>query len=285
MFMSASTDRTGSAPAAADAPLKPVVQAPRRTSFFQSDTFPPVAGYINRATYLLSRGRPAAEIGVYFPTLSMWYGDNVSNTSLLDISRQLMENQRDFDFVDEQSLTSILTVENAQLVNASNQAYKVIIIPSVSAMSAEALKKLKQFADSGGKVIFMGNLPAMVIAGSFLDATEYNDSIWSIHEPAGKLTPEIMGYLPEPDFELEKFLPDVKYLHRKWNDADMFFIFNEGKDPLSTEAVMAGNGTTEVWDAFTGEIMPLNEVTINDGKIRIRLELDAWETKFIIIRK
>jgi hypothetical protein len=67
MFMSASTSRPRTETAAANAAEKPVAQPQRRTSFFQSDTFPPVAEYINRATYLLSQGRPAAQTGLYFP--------------------------------------------------------------------------------------------------------------------------------------------------------------------------------------------------------------------------
>jgi hypothetical protein len=285
MFMSASTSRPRPAAAAINTPVKPVVQAPRRTSFFQSDTFPPVAEYINRATYLLSQGRPAAQTGLYFPTLSMWYSDNASNTSLLDISRQLTENQLDFDFIDEQALSSILDLENGTLINASKQAYKAIIIPSVSIISAASLEKLKSFSASGGKVIFLGTLPFLAASASFLNATSYSDFSWVLREPSGKLTPAIIGSLPDPDFKTDRYLPAVKYLHRKWADAEMYFIFNEGQAPLTFEAEMADNGKAEVWDAFGGEISSLKAAPVEGGKINTRLTLDSWETKFIIIKK
>jgi hypothetical protein len=285
MFMSASTSRLRPAAAVANTPAKPVVQAPRRTSFFQSDTFPPVAEYINRATYLLSQGRPAAQIGLYFPTLSMWYGDNESNTSLLNISNQLIENQLDFDFVDEQALSSVLTLDNGKLINASKQEYKAIIIPSLSAISGSSIEKLKKFAGSGGKVIFLGSLPTLIVIADFLNANDHNDFNWAVHEPAGKLTSGIIELLPSPDFKTDRFLPEIKYLHRKWNDADMFFIFNEGKEQLSFDAVMTGNGKAEIWDASSGKISPLKELFFNNGQIKTSLRLEGWESKFIIIRK
>jgi hypothetical protein len=120
MFMSASTPREPAAPPAGTQ-QRPASQVARPLSFFLTDTFPPVAQYINRASFLLSLGRPAASIGLYFPSMSMWYGDNGSNDSMLEIARLLTENQFDFDFIDEQALTSILKLENGALKNPVNK--------------------------------------------------------------------------------------------------------------------------------------------------------------------
>lgn len=275
MFMSASTARPKPIPAA-NSSVPATSQAAMRTSFFQSDTFPPVAQYINRAAYLLSQGKPAAQIGVYFPTFSMWYGDNGSNTSLLDISRQLMENQRDFDFVDEQALSSVLTPENGTLKNHSGQAYRAIIVPAVTAISKSALDKLQKFSDSGGKVIFIGTLPSLLVDKSFLNAVKPGDITWAIHEESGKVTPKVIEALPAPDLEIDKILPQVKYLHRTLKEADLYFIFNESEKSQSFNITLQGKGRSQIWDAFTGKITTLK------GTI---LSLGPWETKFIIKRK
>ena len=285
MFMSASTRRSPAVNAAVKPALKPVTETPRRSSFFQSDTFPQVAEYINRATYLLSQGRPAAQTGLYFPTLSMWYGDNDSNASLLDISRQLTEHQLDFDFIDEQALNSVLKTEYGTFINASNQAYKTIIIPSISLISGNSLEKLRRFADSGGKVICLGKPSVLAAYDNFLNASEYNDFSWASCEQSGKLTQSILESLPEPDFKIDRSIPEIKYLHRKWKDADLFFIFNEGKQMQTFDAVLISSGKTEIWDPFTGAITPLKEVSQDKGKLKVVITLDAWETKFLIIRK
>jgi hypothetical protein len=276
MFMSASTSRRPLLTAPAGVPGNPASQAVQKSSFFLSDTFPQIAQYINRATYLLSQGQPAAQIGVYFPTLSMWYGDNESNTSVLDISRQLMESQRDFDFVDEQAFSSVLVSENGSLKNLSGQHYRVIIIPSVTAISKSALDKLEKFSSSGGKVIFIGKMPSLLVDKSFLNADKTGDISWAIHEESGKVTPEVLKALPDPDLKIDRAIPGIKYLHRTMKDADLYFIFNESEVPQSFNISLQGKGKSHIWNATTGLISTFKGTAIS---------FDPWETKFIIKKK
>lgn len=285
MFMSASTARTSPVAAPANSSPGTPAQAVRRTSFFMSDTFPPIANYINRATYLLSQGKPASRLGVYFPTSSMMYGDNESNTSVLEISRQLMENQRDFDFIDEQALSSILTLDNGTLINLSGQSYQTILIPSISVISKTSLLKLKEFASAGGKVIFIGTLPLLVTEKSFLNAVKTDELKWAIHELSGKLTAGILEALPTPDLKIDKIYPQVKYLHRTLKDADLYFIFNESKESVSFNVSLSGNGKANIWDAASGQILPLKSIVSRKGRTNTQLKLKGWETRFIIIRK
>ncbi len=271
MFMSASTRKpTGNASVA-------------RSSFFMSDTFPPVANYVNRATYLLSVGKPAAQIGLYFPTSSMWYGDNESNNSVLALAQQLMEQQRDFDFVDEQALSSLLKIENGTLKNLSGQTYKTIIIPSVSVISKASLEKLQAFATAGGKVIFMGNMPALMVEKTFLNASKPFQINGALLEPSGKLSSAVVNALPQPDVMLTPSCPAVKYLHRTFNDAELYFLFNESGETQLRKAVLAGKGTAEYWDAITGNRTP---IVCDDGSsiIQFSLSFEPYETKIIVIK-
>jgi hypothetical protein len=275
MFMSASAGRT-----ATETP-----QAARRSSFFMSDTFPPVARYINRASWLLSLGRPSCRIGVYFPTLALWYGDNESNTSTLDISRQLMEHQRDFDFVDEQSLTSTLNIGKGLITNLSGTSYEAIIVPSVSVISKTALQNLQQFALSGGKVIFVGNLPILSSDKNFRDAVKPGNLKWAKHDPSGIISEEILTWLPAPDVKIDKFCPELKYLHRKLRDAELYFFFNEGQENKSLKFTLPGEKRPQSWDALTGQIVDLENAVIGKKVINFPLSFEPGETKFIIINK
>jgi hypothetical protein len=276
MFMSASAIK----PSVTTAPPGPA----RMPSFFQTDSFPPVAAYLNRATWILSQGRPAAKVGVYFPTLSLWVGDNESNTSLLSASQQLMENQVDFDFVDEQALVSVLSLENGTLINSSKQAYSAIIISSISVISATSLDKLKKFADSGGKVLFLGKQPELQMDKTFYQAGKTENISWAKAEPSGKITAEVLNYLPPPDVKLAKPCPEIKYLHRKLKDAELYFLFNEGKEKLSFEVTLSGTGRPQIWDAMTGKVHKLHEFVTGKDEITVPIVFEPWETKFIVIR-
>ena len=64
--------------------------------------------------------------------------------------RDALERQRDFDWVDEQALSSVLTLEGGGLKNRSGQLYGAIVVPGAKAISRAALDRLHAFANAGG---------------------------------------------------------------------------------------------------------------------------------------
>ena len=248
-----------------------------------SDGFPAVVEYTNRACYLLSQGRPAAQVALYYPTSSLWLGDNDANMSVLTIARQLLERQRDFDFVDEQALSSVMTLEGGAFKNLSGQSYRTVIIPSVSAISKAALDRLRAFAASGGRVIFLGREPSMVVEKTFLKAAGPTDLGWAVREPSGELTARVIEALPRPDVALDQPCPSVKYLHRHLRDGDVYFFFNESAEKQSRKVMLAGSGQAQVWDAASGRTETQAADCSEDGFVRLPLELKLYETKFIVI--
>jgi hypothetical protein len=143
-------------------------------------------------------------------------------------------------------------------------------------ISNAALLRLKEFAASGGKVIFIGNLPSLVVDKSFVTATKPPDLTWAMHEETGKLTPAVFEALPEPDLKTDKSVPQLKYLHREWKDADLYFIFNEGKEPQSLNISFPGKSRKLIWNATTGQVLKCKGSSFS---------FEPWETKFVIIKK
>jgi len=204
---------------------------------------------------------------------------------MLDISQQLTENQIDFDFVDEQAFESVLTLRNGSFINLSGQEYKAIIIPSISVISESAAKKLSEFSLAGGKVIFAGNKPLIMAGKTFREAGEPLQISGAMTEPSGKLTKELIGFLPEPDVKLNPSSPQIKYLHRRFPDGELYFFFNEGTAPFSSSAVLEGKGKAQLWDATSGDIKRLKSKSQVSDKTIIQLDLKSWETKFVFIMR
>ena len=247
------------------------------------EQFPSVAKYIHRASYLLSQGRPAAQIAVYHPTTSMWLGDSESAECTLRIMQQLLEHQLDFDFIDENALSSILRLKDGNFINKSNQSYNTVLIPSAIAISKKALDRLQSFAASGGKVVFLGRKPSMIIEKTFLDATEVGNIDWAIYEPAGELTSPVLEALQPADVKLDKFTPSVKYTHRHLPDADLYFFFNESKEKQTCKADIVGEGKVQIWDAMSGEIKVHEGIKSEDGLVKLDLEFEPYESQFIVV--
>lgn len=290
MFWSSSAAR----PRAATTPNPPANPtgnaAPRGgVRYYREPGFPDVAAYVNRATYLLGEGRPAADIGLYLPSSSFWLADAATsqqlNKEVLALAHALVEHQRDFDFVDEQALTSVLVSKGNRLVNLSGQGYRAIIVPHSLVISRAALERLRTFAAAGGKVIFLGEPPA-VAEKSFLHATTPADVSWaSLHQKDPALTPAVLAKLPAADFALDATAPKVSYTHRQLRDADVYFIFNSADEKLATRARLSCVGKVEVWDSSTGKISPLPNAQAEGGSTSVPLELEPWSTTLLVLNR
>ena len=138
------------------------------SGYLSDPQFPALAEYSNRASFLLSSGKPAAQIGLYMPTASMWLGKENANTSVLRIAKQLLENQLDFDFVDEQGIGSVFTLEKGAFKNLSGQTYSTIIVPSVSVIRRKMLEQAAIFCIIRRQSNFFRK--NLLISENFLDA-------------------------------------------------------------------------------------------------------------------
>jgi len=248
-----------------------------------TEQFPQVARYLNRACYILSQGHPTASIALYHPSMSMWLGDEQANDCALTIMQQLLEQQRDFDVVDDRSIGSLLKLEGNELKNLSGQKYRAVIISSATAISKAALDKLQAFADKGGSVIFVGRTPSIVVEKTFLNVSGSPALDWAIIEPSGQVTDRVIKSLPKSDVILEQTCPAIKYTHRRWRDAELYMFFNESREKQTRKATLSGSGRVKVWYPATGDIKPLTGASSENGVASLTLELVPYGTKFIVI--
>jgi hypothetical protein len=145
----------GNAAAAGPAPCRPEA--------------PMLAWYTNRAGYLMAIGRPAAQVGLYHPVNSLWMGDEAADRSTTKLGWQLLEHQVDWDYFDEQSLSSVATIEDGGFKNLSGQVYRAIVVPSTTVISRTGLERLQAFVESGRQGDFRGQ---DAVAGGRQDVSE-----------------------------------------------------------------------------------------------------------------
>jgi hypothetical protein len=243
-----------------------------------------ISWYVNRLGYLLSIGRPAAQVAMYYPTNSVWMGDDDSIDVTFRLTEQLLEHQIDFDYLDEQVLTTVGTLDGGGLKNLSGQVYRGIVIPSSTVITRAALDRLRAFAAQGGKVVFVGRTPTQVIDRTFLKpAGGPPDLSFAVLEPAAEITARVVQALPKPDVALDRPCPPIIYNHRSLQDAEVYFFFNESNQKQSRTAVLAGGGQPQVWDAGAGTVHPMTGATVGDGHVAMPLSLDPFEAKLIVL--
>lgn len=253
-------------------------------SWMESEEFPGIMSYINRTGYILSQGTPASTIGLYYPTSSMFMGDNASNTATWNIVQDLIDNQYDFDFVDEQSLGELMSIEMGKFKNLSGQSYETVIIPSCSVIPEKVYKALETFATQGGTVIIMGDAPTKLVGTTYTKLSDIPSWTFAVSDTSRSLSENIKALLPR-DLILDAPQNNFSYLHRSLKDADLYFIFNEGDAPFAKEVTLKGNGKVQKWDATTGVMSDAEATKASDGYISTSLSLAPWETTIVVVDK
>jgi hypothetical protein len=245
---------------------------------------PMLAWYTNRAGYLTAIGRPAAQVGLYHPTNSMWMGDEEADPSTTKLGWQLYEHQVEWDYFDEQSLSSVAIIADGGFKDLSGQVFRAIVVPSSTVITRTGLERFQAFVKAGGKVIFVGKTPTLVVDKTFKDAKDAPDlSFATLIEPAGDITPRVIAALPKPDVKLDAEFPRLTYTHRSWRDAEMYFFFNESNKAESRMATIAGRGQAQVWDLGTGEVHAMAAATAEGDSVRFPLVLGPYEAKLVVV--
>jgi hypothetical protein len=137
----------------------------------------------------------------------------------------LSKEEQDWDYFDEQSLDSVAALENGGFRKLSGQVYKAIVLPSMTVITRTGLLRLKEFAQQGDKVIFLGKTPTLIFDRTFLNAKDVPDlSFATLIEPSGEITPRVIAALPKPDVKLDQPFQRLTYSHRTWSDGDLYFL-------------------------------------------------------------
>ena len=157
------------------------------------------------------------------------------------------------------------------------------MVPSTTVITRTGPERFKAFVKAGGKVIFVGKTPRLVVDKSFLNAKDAPDlSFATLIEPSGDITPRVLAALPKPDVKLDTQFPRLTYTHRSWRDGEMYFFFNESDKKESRTATIAGRGQAQVWDLGTGEIYPMAGAAAEGDSVRFPLVLGPYETKVVV---
>ena len=239
--------------------------------------------YVTRASYLLAMGRPAAQVALYHPSDSYWLNDLEADEVTVKLTTQLLEHQIDFDHIDHDSLASVCTLEGGTLKNLSGQVYRAVIVPTSTVIQKKVLDRLRAFAAAGGKVIFVGRTPTMVVDQTFLNATSAPDLRFATLEPSPEITARVVAALPKPEVKLDVACAPLKYIHRTLKDGDVYFFFNESKETQTRTATIDGQGQVQVWDAASGKIHPVDGAAKATGSIALPLTFGPQESRLIVI--
>ena len=178
------------APAPADAPEhRHRVRAEGPSALMRDPGWPALMDYLQRLSYVMSMGRPAAKVALYIPSSSMWLDDAAADTAFVSTERMLAERQIDFDIINQDALADDLKAEARGLETMSGNQYRTVIHSVAAVLSQTELDRLKALAKGGGKVLFLGRTPSLISGKSIMDARAATpaDFAWATVETSAQL--------------------------------------------------------------------------------------------------
>jgi hypothetical protein len=196
----------------------------------------------------------------------------------------LFEHQVEWDYFDEQSLSSVATIADGGFKDLSGQVFRAIVVPSSTVITRTGLERFKAFVKAGGKVIFVGKTPTIVFDKTFMNSKDVPDlSFATLIEPSGDITDRVIAALPKPDVKLDSPWLRLTYAHRSFSDGEMYFFFNESDKEESRMATVAGHGQAQAWDLGSGQIRAVADATAEGDSVRFPLVLGPYETKVVVV--
>ncbi|NJD03074.1 MAG: hypothetical protein FIA99_10895 [Ruminiclostridium sp.] len=216
--------------------------------------------YTARLSYVLSLGSPAIDAAVYFPIRDIWAGGVESEKAAESndlLVRVLLENQCDFDFVDDDVLESESTsVENGYLVIGAMK-YHTIYVSRTRWMSGGSKKRLEEFSSNGGRLIFSDcEKQAGIPTGSIFTG---------IHQ-LGQFIDRLIAVEPQNSM--------IRVCRRQLEKGRIYFIVNE--DLNETECILKFKESASAFeiDAETGECRSISKGFYSDGIWSIPVKLE-----------
>ncbi|HEX8890600.1 MAG TPA: glycosyl hydrolase [Pyrinomonadaceae bacterium] len=267
---------------------------------------PDVALYLQRISYLLREGKPANDVALYLPNSDAWASFTAGHDHMIDTLRDLvgtavipsvLEAGYDFDFFDDEALAKIGRVEKDAFVLGQNR-YKAVILPGVERIPLGTLRKLEEFARGGGIVIATRRRPTIAPG---LQATEaeqnqvneisrrmFEDQNASAHFVADESHQlgDTLKHLLQPDVALSPSAPDIGFIHRQTDDAEIYFIANTSNMRQSVKATFRVQGLQpEWWNPFNGRATPAKVESRQAGATTIALDLEPYGSRVLVFTK
>jgi len=219
------------------------------------DFLPDFHRYVARLGYLLSCGKPAIEIGLYYPVRDLWASANPADAALHDaLARALLRRQCDFDVVDDDVLSAQpARVEDGALVVGAMR-YRTIVVGPTNWMTQVVQDRLKVLEAAGGQVIRIGD-PSQIDAA------------------LAKIAPTI---------RCEPRSPDLRVLVRRWPGGGAAFLFNEGQDAYRGAALLTLGSDLHEVEPASGLTRLVRIAKSSDGRSTIPLTLAAGESMLLV---
>lgn len=253
--------------------------------------------FLSRLNYVMQKdGKHVADIAILYPIHSL-QGDHyfdgpiatykggvdIPFTDYVEVS-ELLTNYvgKDFTFIHPEVLDERCPVIDGKLRlqnRINKEEFKVLIVPSCKTISLRNLRKIQEFYEQGGTIVFTTRLPSkaveqgkdeeitQIVKAIFPEGENNPGFIYSgnkggkavfIHQLNGKNLKEALAQT-SGNFDVDYPVNgDIRYIHKVIEGQDVYYFANIGSESVDLMVTLRGNMKLQTWDPHTGNISNLN---------------------------
>jgi len=257
--------------------------------------------YLARCSYAMQQGVRQCDLLVLHPIASVWAAyrapcadrrpDNARaeayDNALAGLVDHLHAIQRDFDLGDEMIMARHARVEGDRFV-VGKMRYRLVLMPPGLTWSAKTVALVREFLDAGGRVVVLGEPPALMDGEPADYAALLAHPGVSRAENAPEALRAALDALLPPDLiardEQGGPLPSLLYNHRLDGDEHIYFLANTSRTETCRAVVSlrATGGVTE-WDPADGSTRP-HPAEVRDGRLVLRTVLPPAGSRLFVVR-
>lgn len=255
--------------------------------------------YLSRVSFLLQQGNHVADVALFI-------GEGAPLTApFWDAGITVVPPGYDYDYIDVETILNRLDVENGWLVTPSGARFRVLVVPDqIKRMTSELVSKLDELVRKGATVISPRPIGSPSLADKLYAGSRYNelvDRLWGrevVTKPyqysrgKGRLfvNTELANVLAELGIGRDVDLGNssgLKWIHRKIDDGDIYFIANLTAEKLRRKIhFRAKQREVTAWYPETGQRREVQATVSKDSSSKegtfVEMELEAGESVFIV---
>jgi hypothetical protein len=264
---------------------------------------PDVAMYLQRISFMMREGRPANDVALYLSNSDAWAsfvpGRVAMNSAISrrlgrEVIRQILESGYNLDFFDDGLLDLRGKVDGGTLT-FGDLKFKAVVLAGVERIPPSTMRKLEEFATSGGILIATRSIPSL--APGFKATEEDQKTVREIAQRLFKdqnapgiflesdtgIGKALAKRLP-PDVVFEPAAPEIGFVHRTTDSGEIYFLANTGNTPKKVKATFRAQAKKpEQWDPMTGRIAAAEIIAQSDGNSSVNLDLEPYASRIIVL--
>jgi hypothetical protein len=182
-----------------------------------------------------------------------------ASNNIAGVAKAIYEAQMDFTVADNQFIREA-EIKDGTLTNG-HVSFKAVCVPGAEVMPLDVLKKLIDFENAGGTVLFVGNTPSL--PDRLSDTAEFTSLAVGLKTVSSKVAVEKLR--EACDYGIVKANKKMYVGKYTLNDAPMLWVFNYQEKAADVTVGIDGAVGYDIYDPLTGEItyMAESECKIN----------------------